>query len=92
LQTDPCDPPVHAEIIAKAMLQTEYSVFERDVEVLFPITRELGIGFVAYSPLGRGFLTGVAKPAAEYERATCAAPIRAGSPAISRRTSERFAS
>lgn len=50
-----------------AMLQTEYSVFERDVEVLLPTTRELGIGFVPYSPLGRGFLTGVVKPAAEYE-------------------------
>lgn len=48
-------------------LQTEYSVFERDVEELFPILRELGIGFVAYSPLGRGFLTGVVKPAADYE-------------------------
>ncbi|UQV47545.1 aldo/keto reductase [Janthinobacterium lividum] len=50
-----------------AMLQTEYSVFERDVEVLFPLLRELGIGFVPYSPLGRGFLTGAVKPAAEYE-------------------------
>ncbi|MCR4469820.1 MULTISPECIES: aldo/keto reductase [unclassified Burkholderia] len=50
-----------------AMLQTEYSVFERGVEVLFPTLRELGIGLVPYSPLGRGFLTGAAKPAAEYE-------------------------
>jgi aryl-alcohol dehydrogenase-like predicted oxidoreductase len=49
------------------VLQTEYSVFERDVEALLPTTRELGIGFVAYSPLGRGFLTGAVKPAAEYE-------------------------
>ncbi|KQW80425.1 aldo/keto reductase [Devosia sp. Root413D1] len=49
------------------MLQTEYSVFERDVEALLPVTRELGIGFVPYSPLGRGFLTGAVKPAAEYE-------------------------
>lgn len=49
------------------VLQTEYSVFERDVEALLPTTRELGIGFVPYSPLGRGFLTGVVKPAAEYE-------------------------
>ncbi|HQZ47045.1 MAG TPA: aldo/keto reductase [Microbacteriaceae bacterium] len=47
-------------------LQTEYSLFERDVERLFPVLRELGIGFVAYSPLGRGFLTGAAVPAAEY--------------------------
>lgn len=50
-----------------AMLQTEYSLFERDVEVLFPLLRELGIGFVPYSPLGRGFLTGTAKPAGQYE-------------------------
>lgn len=49
------------------VLQTEYSVFERDVEAVLPTTRELGIGFVPYSPLGRGFLTGVVKPAAEYE-------------------------
>jgi aryl-alcohol dehydrogenase-like predicted oxidoreductase len=47
-------------------LQTEYSLFERDVEQLFPTLEELGIGFVAYSPLGRGFLTGTAKPAGQY--------------------------
>jgi aryl-alcohol dehydrogenase-like predicted oxidoreductase len=40
-------------------LQTEYSLWTRDVEdVILPVCRELGIGFVAYSPLGRGFLTG----------------------------------
>ncbi|GAA4967813.1 aryl-alcohol dehydrogenase-like predicted oxidoreductase [Nonomuraea thailandensis] len=50
-----------------SVLQTEYSLFERDVEVLLPVLRELGIGFVAYSPLGRGFLTGQAKPGAEYD-------------------------
>jgi aryl-alcohol dehydrogenase-like predicted oxidoreductase len=49
-----------------SVLQTEYSLFERDVEVLFPTLRELGIGFVAYSPLGRGFLTDQAKPGAEF--------------------------
>ncbi|BBL80061.1 oxidoreductase [Rubrobacter xylanophilus] len=39
-------------------LQTEYSLFSRDVEAeILPTVRELGIGFVAYSPLGRGFLT-----------------------------------
>lgn len=48
-------------------LQTEYSLFERDVEALFPTLNELGIGFVPYSPLGRGFLTGAAKPANEYD-------------------------
>jgi len=50
-----------------SVLQTEYSIFEREVEVLFPVLDELGIGFVPYSPLGRGFLTGSAKPASEYE-------------------------
>lgn len=42
------------------MLQTEYSLFERGVEHngVLDAARELGIGFVAYSPLGRGFLTG----------------------------------
>jgi aryl-alcohol dehydrogenase-like predicted oxidoreductase len=43
-------------------LQTEYSLFTRDVEAeVLPTVRELGIGFVAYSPLGRGFLTGAYK-------------------------------
>ena len=42
-----------------AALQTEYSLWTRDVESeILPACRELGIGFVAYSPLGRGFLTG----------------------------------
>lgn len=42
-----------------AALQTEYSLWTRDVEAeILPTCRELGIGFVAYSPLGRGFLTG----------------------------------
>jgi aryl-alcohol dehydrogenase-like predicted oxidoreductase len=42
-----------------AALQTEYSLWARDVEeAILPACRELGIGFVAYSPLGRGLLTG----------------------------------
>ncbi len=42
-----------------AALQTEYSLWTRDPErEILPTCRELGIGFVAYSPLGRGFLTG----------------------------------
>ncbi|BCT94121.1 oxidoreductase [Lysobacter helvus] len=42
-----------------AALQSEYSLWSRDVEAeILPTLRELGIGFVAYSPLGRGFLTG----------------------------------
>jgi aryl-alcohol dehydrogenase-like predicted oxidoreductase len=40
-------------------LQTEYSLWTRDPEAeLLPLLRELGIGFVPYSPLGHGFLTG----------------------------------
>lgn len=40
-------------------LQTEYSLWSRDPEdEILPLVREFGIGFVAYSPLGRGFLTG----------------------------------
>jgi aryl-alcohol dehydrogenase-like predicted oxidoreductase len=50
-----------------SVLQTEYSIFERDVEdKILPVVRELGIGFVPYSPLGRGFLTSAVKPADEY--------------------------
>jgi aryl-alcohol dehydrogenase-like predicted oxidoreductase len=42
-----------------AALQTEYSLWSREPEAeVLPTVRELGIGFVAYSPLGRGFLTG----------------------------------
>jgi aryl-alcohol dehydrogenase-like predicted oxidoreductase len=42
-----------------AALQTEYSLWTRDVEPeILPACRELGVGFVAYSPLGRGFLSG----------------------------------
>src|SRR6266566_2625651 len=45
-----------------AALQTEYSLWSRDPEdEILPTVRELGIGFVAYSPLGRGFLTGQIK-------------------------------
>jgi aryl-alcohol dehydrogenase-like predicted oxidoreductase len=55
-------------------LQTEYSLWSRDVEdQILPTVRELGIGFVAYSPLGRGFLTGRFRtiddlPADDYRR------------------------
>jgi aryl-alcohol dehydrogenase-like predicted oxidoreductase len=49
-------------------LQSEYSLWTRDVEVeILPTTRELGIGFVAYSPLGRGFLAG-AEPIEDNDR------------------------
>jgi aryl-alcohol dehydrogenase-like predicted oxidoreductase len=49
-------------------LQTEYSLFSRDVESeILPACRELGIGFVAYSPLGRGLLTGEIASAAALD-------------------------
>ena len=48
-----------SEVHPITALQTEYSLWSRDVEAeILPACRELGIGFVAYSPLGRGFLTG----------------------------------
>ena len=55
-------------------LQSEYSLWERGVEDdILPVCRELGIGFVPYSPLGRGFLTGQVRraedlPEGDYRR------------------------
>ncbi len=52
-----------------AALQSEYSLWERSVEAeILPVLRELGIGFVPYSPLGRGFLTGRASNVLPAER------------------------
>ena len=49
-------------------LQTEYSLWTRDAENdVLPVCKELGIGFVAYSPLGRGFLTGAIKNPEQLE-------------------------
>lgn len=50
-------------------VQTEYSLFERDPEVngVLDVLNELGIGFVAYSPLGRGFITGELKSPDDFE-------------------------
>lgn len=49
-----------------AALQSEYSLWTREVETeILPLCRELGIGFVPYSPLGRGFLTGQFRQAAD---------------------------
>src|SRR5260370_7542559 len=62
-----------------AALQTEYSLWTRDPEdEILPTTRELGVAFIAYSPLGRGFLTGQYKRFADL------------SPDDYRRSSPRF--
>jgi aryl-alcohol dehydrogenase-like predicted oxidoreductase len=51
-----------------SVLQTEYSLWTRDVEAeILPACRELGIGFVAYAPLGRGFLAGRFSGAADLD-------------------------
>jgi aryl-alcohol dehydrogenase-like predicted oxidoreductase len=67
-------------------VQTEYSLFTRDVETeILPALRELGIGFVAYSPLGRGLLTG------RFTRPEDLPPadFRAGQPRFQRDNFER---
>lgn len=57
-----------AKIAPIAALQTEYSLWSRDVEAeVLPACRELGIGFVPYSPLGRGFLTGTIASAEQLD-------------------------
>jgi aryl-alcohol dehydrogenase-like predicted oxidoreductase len=61
-------------------LQTEYSLWTRDVEEeILPTVRELGIGFVPYSPLGRGFLTGRFRSAADFSEGD----FRSASPRMS---------
>jgi aryl-alcohol dehydrogenase-like predicted oxidoreductase len=51
-----------------AAVQTEYSLWTRDPEPeIFPVCRRLGIGFVPYSPLGRGFLTGAITSPDDFE-------------------------
>ncbi|WP_041939260.1 MULTISPECIES: aldo/keto reductase [Frankia] len=58
-------------------LQTEYSLWSREPEAeILPLLRELGIGFVPYSPLGRGFLTGQIRSADQLE----AGDFRGGNP------------
>jgi aryl-alcohol dehydrogenase-like predicted oxidoreductase len=63
-----------AKVHPIAALQTEYSLWSREPEAeILPTVRELGVGFVAYSPLGRGFLTGQFKsfddlPPDDYRR------------------------
>jgi aryl-alcohol dehydrogenase-like predicted oxidoreductase len=74
-----------AKVHPIAALQTEYSLWSRDVEDdILPAVRELGIGFVAYSPLGRGFLTGVFKKPEDFD----AGDFRRNNPRFS---SEHFA-
>src|ERR1700688_1364790 len=64
-----------------AALQSEYSLWTRDLEaVILPVCEELGIGVVAYSPLGRGFLTGAFKKPEDFDAGDY------------RRTSPRFSS
>jgi len=67
---------VSAEVLRRAhavhpisALETEYSLFDRHVEEegILQATREMGIGFVAYSPLGRGFLSGEIKTPDDFE-------------------------
>jgi aryl-alcohol dehydrogenase-like predicted oxidoreductase len=67
---------VNAETLRRAhavhpitALQTEYSLWSREPEKeIFDVCKELGISFVAYSPLGRGFLTGAIKSRADLEK------------------------
>ena len=55
--------------IRLATLQSEYSLWERNLEAeIIPLLKELGIGLVPFSPLGRVFLTGEVKRAEEYCR------------------------
>ena len=55
-----------AKVHPIAAVQSEYSLWSRDVEEgVLPACRDLGIGFVAYSPLGRGFLTGAIRGSAD---------------------------
>jgi aryl-alcohol dehydrogenase-like predicted oxidoreductase len=54
-------------VLPVAAVQSEYSLWERNLEGdIIPVLRELGIGLVPFSPLGRGFLTGACMPAEDY--------------------------
>jgi aryl-alcohol dehydrogenase-like predicted oxidoreductase len=48
-------------------LQSEYSLWTREQDEVLPVLRELGIGLVPYSPLGRGFLTGTIRSVADFD-------------------------
>jgi len=59
-----------AKVHPIAALQSEFSLWTRDVgDEMLPVCRELGVGFVAYSPLGRGFLTGAIQSANDLDPA-----------------------
>jgi len=74
-----------AQVHPIAALQSEYSLWTRDLEaVILPVCEEFGIGVVAYSPLGRGFLTGAFKKPEDFD----AGDYRRSSPRFS---SENFA-
>jgi aryl-alcohol dehydrogenase-like predicted oxidoreductase len=60
-------------------LQSEYSLWTREQDEVLPVLRELGIGLVPYSPLGRGFLTGTIRSVADFDEGDM------------RRTNPRFA-
>ena len=74
-------------------MQTELSLWSRDAEAeVLPTVRELGIGYVAYSPLGRGFLTGQIQVARRFPgRRLPQDSTRASRARISRRTSSSSA-
>ncbi|WP_241825073.1 aldo/keto reductase [Micromonospora sp. CB01531] len=59
--------PAHA-VHPVTVLQSEYSLWTRDQEQGLPVLRELGIGLVAFSPLGHGFLTGTLRTPADLEK------------------------
>ena len=70
-------------------VQTELSLWSRDAEAeVLPTVRELGIGYVAYSPLGRGFLTGQFKSPDDFPEDDFRKSTRASRARISRRTSQ----
>ena len=73
-----------------AALQSEYSLWTRDVETngVLEVCRELGITFVPFSPLGRGFLTGKVPAAAELEPGDLRHSLPRFQPATSRRTGD----
>lgn len=76
-----------------AAVQMEWSLFSRTLEDdVLPVARELGVGIVTYSPLGRGMLTGSPAATTNLSSSTTAASCRAGARRTSPRTSEPWTS